>query len=154
MQRIWQSPFVIINHQTGKGAGVWMTSCPKEMVLGILGFWKDVSWVLDHWRCSCVFDRWGMQLSFSDLDRQRWIEILNSTRCALGWDQHSMVSIGFWYVSRSLHVAVDQSQKLINPFVSETKESTCIVYVSVLLTSPKIIQLNHQNYNSNILMNK
>ena len=32
-QRIGQSPFVKINPQTGNVAGVWMTSCPEEMVL-------------------------------------------------------------------------------------------------------------------------
>ena len=34
-ERICQSPFVIINPQTGNGAGVWMTSRPEEMVLRI-----------------------------------------------------------------------------------------------------------------------
>ena len=65
--------------QIENGSGVWMTSHPEEMVLGIWGFWKRVSWRLtlnhvsrqlsfwlwvrveswgldfDHWRCSWVF---------------------------------------------------------------------------------------------------
>ena len=31
-ERIWQSPFVIINPQTANGTGVWMTSCPDGPV--------------------------------------------------------------------------------------------------------------------------
>ena len=59
-----------------------MTLCPEQMVLRIWGFWKDVS---------CFFDRWGVRLSFSDVDRQRWIEILNITRCAARWCGVSIV---------------------------------------------------------------
>ena len=51
-----------------------MTSWPEEMVLRI--------WVFDRWRRSWVFYRWGVQLSFSDLDQQRWIDIVDITRCA------------------------------------------------------------------------
>ena len=43
--------------QTGNGAGVWMTSCPVEMVLRIWGFWKRVSWEL-------TLDHGGRELSF------------------------------------------------------------------------------------------
>ena len=86
---------VIINPRQN-GAGVWMTSCPEEMVPRIWGFWKRVSWelTLDHggrelsfchwvgsWDWTMVssswgFGRWVEELSFSDLYLQRWIEIL------------------------------------------------------------------------------
>ena len=95
--RIWQSPFVIINPQTGNGAGVWMTSCPEEMVLRMWEFWKDVSW---------AFDRWKIELEIRPLRhaveffRSRPAEIncafKRQKMCwALGWGQHSMVSISF-----------------------------------------------------------
>ena len=84
-----------------KWAGVWMTSCPEEMVLRLWGFRKDVSWILTIGRCSWIFDRWKREFSFlplrhaveffSDLDRQRWIVILNITRCAARWGEVSIV---------------------------------------------------------------
>ena len=40
---------------TWNEAGVWMTSCPEEMVLRIGGFWKRVSWELDLGRWRWVF---------------------------------------------------------------------------------------------------
>ena len=40
-----------------------------------------------------------------------------------------MVSIGFLELCLSPRVAMDRSQKLINTFVSETKESPVFVYV-------------------------
>ena len=80
---------VIINPQTRNGAGVWMTSCPEEMVPRIWGFWR-VSWELR-------LDYWGRELS-SLLLRHIVVffgslrtEILNITRCAAR--QHSMVSM-------------------------------------------------------------
>ena len=69
-ERIWQSPFVIINSQTGNGAEVLMTSCPEEMVLRILGFWKGSSW---------VFNRWKVQLSFLLL--RRAVKFFGSWSC-------------------------------------------------------------------------
>ena len=140
-QRIWQSPFLSINPQTGNKAGVWMTSCPEEMVLRIWGFSKDVSWVFDRWGWSSVFYRWGMQLSFLNLDQQRWTEIVNIARYVVCWGWVSIVWLALAFkncVSLSLRVAMDRSQMLINPFVSERTESACIVfvYVSVLLLLP------------------
>ena len=38
-----------------------------------------------------MFYRWGVRLSFSDLDRQRWIEILNITRFTARWGGVSIV---------------------------------------------------------------
>ena len=134
VERIWQSPFVIINHKKGNGAGVWMMSCPEEMVLRIWGFWKDISW---------VFNRWGVRFSFSDLDCQRCIEILKHHKMqhALGWGQHSMVNKELCLSPR---VIMDQSQKLINPFVSETKESTCIcIYICIIVVIDIIIAIQH-----------
>ena len=86
-EMIWQTSSVIINPRKRGGAGVWMTTCPVEMVLRIWRFWKDSSWVYDRWRGSWVFYR----LSFSDLDRQRWIEILNTIRWAVRWGGVSIV---------------------------------------------------------------
>ena len=99
-QRIWQSSFVIINPQTGNGAGVWMSSCPEEMVLGIWGFWKRVSWdwtiearvgysavgswILTVERCNCVFR------IATDRNLKH-----NKMHPALEWGQHRMVSIDF-----------------------------------------------------------
>ena len=81
-QSIWQSPYVIINLQTVNGARVKITSCPEENVLRIWGFWKDCSW---------VFYRWGVRLSFSDLDKQRWIDILNITWYTARWSGVSII---------------------------------------------------------------
>ena len=99
-----------------------MTSCPEEKVLRIWRFWKDGIWILSVERCSWIlivddeswdsaiercswvcnrwdenwgFDLWGMRLSFSGLDWQRWIEILNIT---LWWGQHSMVSMDLAWI--------------------------------------------------------
>ena len=46
---------------------------------------------LDYWGESWVFDRLGMQFSFSYLDWQRWIEILDITRYAARWNGVSIV---------------------------------------------------------------
>ena len=87
VQRIWQSPFVINNPQTGNGAGVWMMSCPEEMVLRIWGFWKDVSW---DWTIEGELD--------STVERCSWVFQISTGRdlkhykmcCTLGWGQHSI----------------------------------------------------------------
>ena len=47
-------------------------------------------------------------------------EILNITKCAVRWDDVSIVRIV------SLPVSKNRSQKLIKPFVPETTESACI----------------------------
>ena len=112
-EKIWQSS-VIIYPQTGNVAGVWMTSCPEEMVLRIWGFQKD-----NELRSTVEGNGWVFQirLYFWGLNRQRWIEILNTTRCAArcGWGQHSMVRIGFYDLS--LSPRVKKFKKLINSFV-------------------------------------
>ena len=103
---------VIMNPQTGNGAGMWMTSCPEEMVLRIWGFWKRVIWELN-------FDQEGRQVSrrvefFGSLPT----EILNTTRCAGGgvsivWLQKTFKNFV------SLLVSKNRSQKFIKPFVPE-----------------------------------
>ena len=134
-EMIWQSSSIIINLQTGNGAGVWMTLCSEEMVLRIWEFWKDSSW---------VFCCWGVRLSFLDLSQKRWIQILNTTRCAThwGWSQHSMVSIGFQDLRLSPHVAKDRNQKLIILFVSEMTECSCICITVVFYIFMAIQQLH------------
>ena len=81
---------MIINPQTGNRAGVWMTSCPEEMVMRIWGFWKD-ELKLDHWGEGCILTvercSWVFRIS---TDRDLWH---HKMRCALGWSQNSMVSI-------------------------------------------------------------
>ena len=81
---------VIINPKIGNEAGVWMTSCPEEMVPRIWGFRKRVSWEL-------TLDHAGRQLSSLPLGHRVEFsivaaavkffgslptEILNITRCA------------------------------------------------------------------------
>ena len=116
-----------------------MTSCPKEMVLRIWGFWKDISW---GWPLMVAFEIIGSdQITsyFLALDRQRCIEILNITRCAAIMDgvQHSIVCVGkslrklyyaephYCIVSLSL---CNQGPKpeIVSEIVSETTEFTCI----------------------------
>ena len=93
-QRIWQSPFVIINPQTGNGAGVWMTSCPEEMVLRIWGFWKEG---VGFWQLRMWVGFWSLKHVvgfFGSLPT----EILNITRCILaskGSHLFSCVMIAF-----------------------------------------------------------
>ena len=93
-QRIWQSPFVIINPQTGNGAGVWMTSCPEEMVLRIWGFWKEPVEIRPlRWELGIRPLRVGFRPLkdvvgfFGSLPT----EILNITRCDACWGRVSIV---------------------------------------------------------------
>ena len=99
-----------------KWAGVWMTSCPEEMVLRIWGFWKDVSWILTIERCSWVFDHWRWDLSFlllrhvveffgSRLTEMNWDLKHHKMHRPLGWGQHSMVSKDFKELCLSLLVS-------------------------------------------------
>ena len=84
----------------------WIWSC-------VFCRWDKV-WILTVERCSLVF---GSLLT----------EILNIPRCtALGWGQHSMVSKDFSEWCLSSRVAMYRSQKLINPFVTETSEFACV----------------------------
>ena len=80
---------VIMNLQTENGAGVWMTSCPEEMVLRIWGLWKRVSW---DWTIEArvgysAVGSWILTIEdivgfFGSLPT----EILNITRCATCWN--------------------------------------------------------------------
>ena len=96
LEGIWQSPFVIINHQTGNGVGVWVTSCPEEMVLRIWAFEKILVEIRPL----------KGQLGFLTLRRtvgffgsrpaeMNWDLKHHKMHCTLGWDQHIMVSICF-----------------------------------------------------------
>ena len=60
-----------------KSVGFW----PLKNVVGYSTV-EDKSW---------VFYRWGMWFSFSDLNRQRWIETLNITRYVARWGGVSIV---------------------------------------------------------------
>ena len=124
---------VIINPQTGNGAGVWMTSYPEEMILRIWGFWKRVSWdwtiEAESWVSAIVarvgysaVGSWILTVGFfGSLPSGIW----DITRWAARWDGVSIVRI----VSLSLLVSPwIEVKKLIKPFVPETTESACIVF--------------------------
>ena len=134
-ERIWQSSSVIIiNSQKGNGVGRTM-----NWVGGWLHTWK---------RCPENFKilknlSWGSTVEargwvFSDLMRS---DQLGSRLVAIRWDlrhhkmhcvgrdgcQRSMVSIGTYKLCLSPRVAKGWRPKEINPFVSETTESVCII---------------------------
>ena len=67
-------------------------------------------------------------------------------RRELGWGQHRMVSIGFLKLCLSPRVAMDRSQKLINPFVSETKESAWICIIVIIDITKSVQQYYIQKY--------
>ena len=96
VQRIWLSPFVIINLQTGNGAGLWMTSCPEEIVLRIWRFWKNVSWdwTMEARVGSSVIEArvgfWPLK-DVVEFFGYLPIEILDITRCAARWGGVSIV---------------------------------------------------------------
>ena len=81
----------IVKIKRHTGNWVWMTSCPEEIILKFEDFEKESveswhwtmeadSWVFCHWVIEFSF--LPLRLCFLDLYRQRWIEILNTTRCA------------------------------------------------------------------------
>ena len=96
-ERIWQSLFVIIHPQTGNGAGVWMTSCPEEMVQRIWRFWKDVTLEFNRWRpvLGLLPLRHVGEFFGSHPEEMNWDLKHHKMRRALGWSHHSMVSIDF-----------------------------------------------------------
>ena len=122
-KRIWQSQFVIMNPQTEKGAGVWMTSCLWEMVLRIWGFYKT-SWILSFEICSWVF---------GSLET----DVLNIARCAVRWGGASIGSI----VSLS-SCNYGPKPEINKPFVPKTTESTCIcICITVVTDIDKLYNL-------------
>ena len=116
---------VTINPQTGNEARVCMTSCPEEMVLRICGFWKRVSWDNTMEAESWVLYRWDMYLGFSDLCRQR-SSTSQDVPCIGGGS--NMLRIVF--LSSCRH---EPKSGINKPFVPETRESTCIVFVSTFV---------------------
>ena len=90
---------ITINPQPGNGAGVWMTSCPEEMVLRIWGFWKRVSWdwtsearigysAVGSWRLKDAVGFFGSLPT----------EILDITRYAARWSGVSIVWLVLTFV--------------------------------------------------------
>ena len=91
---------VIINPQTGNGAGAWMTSCPEEMGRELGRFWKKIQLRSDHGVEKLKSDpavgsrHWTIQADSWVSAIQLWVEdvvgffgslltvILNTTRCA------------------------------------------------------------------------
>ena len=113
------------------------------MVLRIWGFWKDGSW---------VFYCWGMWVSFSDLDWQRWIEILNITRCAARWGGVSTVWLAeaFKNCVSLLVLPWTKDKKLINRFVSEMTESAGIC-ISIWFNYQSLLGSGSGGRNNNFL---
>ena len=97
--------------------------------LRILDFSKRRSWGTAVEAGSCVFRIWSDQL------RSRPAEMGCDLRHdkMRRWCQHSMVSIGPYELSLSPRVAKDWRQKEINPFVSETTESACIINIDIIM---------------------
>ena len=140
-ERIWQSPFVIINSQTGNGTRVWMTSCQKTWSWEFEDFEKTVVEIRPLWRA----------VVFSTVEACGWVfristgrdefEILNITRCAERGGGVSIVWLAKTFKNCvSLLVSKNRSQKLINPLVSETKKSARICIVLIITDIPKSIR--------------
>ena len=101
-ERIWQSSSVIINSQTGNGVeravrvnwvGGWrhnQKGWPREFEDSE----KEVSWSSTVESSSWVFRIWWDQISLV-LDRQRWVEILETAKCAARGREVSIV----WFVT-------------------------------------------------------
>ena len=131
----------------------WLRSYLDWLILRIWGFWK---------RLQLMFDRWNKRLEFSDLiswsstvegsgwvfriwwdeislvpDRQKGIDILETTRCAVrGGCQYNMVCIGLYDLCLSPCVTKGWRQKEINPLILETTESS--ILLSLLFTPLEI----------------
>ena len=83
---------------------------------------------------SWVFYRWDVRFSFSDDDRQRWIEILNITRCTVRWGVVSIVGLPLAFKNCvSFLVSKDQSHKLINCSYPKQQNRPVIAYVYVFV---------------------
>ena len=113
---------------------VWWHHAQKWWSRESRGFWKDSLIEFLLLKRAAGFFGSEEQIIFLGLDRQRWIEIL-TTRCTARWrwDQHRIVSIGFYHLCLSPHVAKDWSQKLINPFVSKRQSLPVLLLLLLLL---------------------
>ena len=99
--------------------------------------WKRWSWEFEDFEKEKLrLDHEGMELSFlplrrwlsfSGLDRQRWIEILNTTRCAARQDGVSIVRI----VPLS-SCCYGLKSEINQPFVPETTEFACVLHLYML----------------------
>ena len=82
--------------QTGNESGVWMTSCPEEMVLRIWGFWKES---VGFWPLKDVVGFWPLKEELGFRPLRHAVEffgslptvILNITRCTAQWGGVSIV---------------------------------------------------------------
>ena len=124
--------------QTRNGVGVWMTSCPEEMVLRIWGFWKRVSWEL------------GIRLL------SRRVKFFGSLPTEMNWDlkHHKMHRVlgmfsTVWIVYLS-SCRRNEVKKLINAFVPEQRcppvfcicKCVCItVVVPIIIVMAMAVQL-------------
>ena len=121
---------VIVNPQTGKRAGVWMTLCAKEMVLRIWGFWKNVCW---DWTIEVRVGFWSLKdivAFFGSLPT----EVSSITRCAACWYGVSIVWLSktfknciSLFVSRELKPEVNKPVLIWN-----NRVPLCFVFVGVL----------------------
>ena len=89
---------VIINPQTGTGAGLWMTSCSEEMVQRIWRFWKDVSWdvAIGPWKHRVEFLPLRHRVEFSTVAAA--VKFFGSRPAEMNWDlkHHKMRRVLEW----------------------------------------------------------
>ena len=138
---------VIINPQTENEAGCVNDVMPGRDGPENLRILKRVSWdwamEAEIWvsaieAMSWVFYRCGGD--FSGLDRRRWIQILNITRCAARWDGVSIVkSVSLSSCRYGLKLEINK------PFVPETTECACMckcVCITVVIGITKLYNIN------------
>ena len=118
----------------------------KEAVEGWHWTMQADSWVLCHWSRKLSFlPLRRRRLSFSGLDRRRWIETLNITRCAARWDE-----VRLWRIlsfSSCCHGPRPKINKRV--FVWNNRVPLCFrfyLYMIVLL-----LQLTSPNYTTRTL---
>ena len=113
-ERIWQSSFVIINPQTGNETGrllEWIESMVDVVIgrdcsenLRILK--RKISWRSKVEARGCVFRIWSKQISLG-IERKWWVEILNTSRCAVRGRWGSIVWLAYVFmICISLHVSL------------------------------------------------
>ena len=139
-EKIWQSSSVIINPQTKNGTGQpleWIESV-VDVIPGRDGpenlriLKRQVVEVRPLMRAVGFFGS-EKQISLG-LDRQRWVEILNTTRCAARWGGVSIV----WLAEAlkncvSPRVTKNRTQKSINSFVPPVFVLLMLLLVSLCL---------------------
>ena len=123
----------------------WTTSCPEEMSWEFEDFEKDSLEKFLLLKCAAGF-LGSEKLSVStsrDLNHHKMPR-------ALGWGQHSVVTIGFYDFYLSLRVAKDWSQKFINSLVSETTGSIWICTIIIIEVYSQFMSIQHRELEKNM----